>query len=505
MSKIVLLFFAPDTYVEPCYYSQLAEEFKKFNHNILAVNTFKNKNDTISSPICPKIEDRIINFKPNLIISFNNVSSEKIYQDTNCPIFILESDFYDYFPNKELIKKYQDKIYIGIFSKYRFKLWYKTLSFLPREKFVYFKNSTSLTTSSGQVQNINISIIATVLGLNPKNAVVQSLVRNYGNFEATAKTAHIIKKAYRDLNLVDTQDYAFLNSSAIDLFHYISYLKRPYLLNNLADLGLTVSGKFYDLKHIFSGLPDFALCLNPEEVITKQANEDFYNRSKISINAHFAHNIDNEEVSGYSWRVCDIMATNACLVSTNCRAIKEDFGKWVDIPMFSDRHSVYELCKKLLEDDQWRSDISLRSQAAIIEGKYRFSDRIEEMEEIFNLKQKISSDKSGYCEFLLPTKFISESKAIINHKTTADPKPIELTKNNDDDISSASSIKNSIITLLFSKIFESSEEAKIFKDWSAINQHHFLSPPIKQGSKLKTWYRKRRREKKILKRWRKSR
>jgi hypothetical protein len=94
------------------------------------------------------------------------------------------------------------------------------------------------------------------------------------------------------------------------------------------------------------------------------------------------------------------MRTNACLVSVNCNAIKEDFGKWVNIPMFSNRHEAYDICKKLLNDEPWRKSIVTGSQLAIKEGGFTFFDRIKEMEEIFNLKS--TKNRKGNCDFLLP-------------------------------------------------------------------------------------------------------
>jgi hypothetical protein len=405
MSKVVLLFFAPDIYTISCYYSQLSTELTNAGHDVLVTNTAYKKdhvnniwsgNDEFSE----EIEERIIGFKPDLIMSFNNVSTRKVYSAVNCPILILEGDAYEAFPNKHLMKEFADQIYIGIFTKYRFKIWHEIIPFLPKDRFIYFKNSSSLQPDLRQEQDVNISIIATILGIPPHHSIVQSFVKNYGNPEATKRLHQIIKKAHYNITSITPHEYELLNATYVDLFHYISYLKRAYVLNNLADLGLEVRGKFYGLEYIYAALPDLAACLNPKEIVSRDDNESFYNRSKISINVHFAHNIDNPEVSGYSWRVCDIMRTNACLVSVNCNAIKEDFGKWVNIPMFSNRHEAYDICKKLLNDEPWRKSIVTGSQLAIKEGGFTFFDRIKEMEEIFNLKS--TKNRKGNCDFLLP-------------------------------------------------------------------------------------------------------
>ena len=92
------------------------------------------------------------------------------------------------------------------------------------------------------------------------------------------------------------------------------------------------------------------------------------------------------------------MATNSCLVSTFCPALDQDFGKWVKIPQFSNRHEAYDICKKLLAEENLRKDIVEASQLAIKEGKFTFEERAKEIVEIFNLKPV---QKEPHFDFLI--------------------------------------------------------------------------------------------------------
>jgi hypothetical protein len=384
MSNIAFIFYSRGVDLDlTYYYGQIAEAFHS-RHNVLAVNTWVEgcKNSFISQIA----EDKIINFKPNLIISFNNVISERIYKNTNCPVLIIEADTYDVFANKTLITKYIERNYIGIARKNRFKLFSNIFpDFAKQNRFIHFKNSTILKLKQIN-QDINISIIGTIMGLSPKNAVVRFIQENIGNNEAFAKLNEIINKARFNIHNLTQEDYDLLKSNHIDFFYFLSYLNRVKTLDAVSDLGLKTFGQFIGIDKIISGLPLFITTLQKDKIITKEENSLIYNRSKISLNIHFGHNTLDESASAYSWRVCDVMATNACLVSTYCPAIKEDFEKWVKIPMFESRNEAYNLCKKLLEEENLRKDIVLGSQLAIKEGNFSFYDRLKEVEELFSLK-----------------------------------------------------------------------------------------------------------------------
>ena len=60
------------------------------------------------------------------------------------------------------------------------------------------------------------------------------------------------------------------------------------------------------------------------------------------------------------------------------------------------------LCKKLLADKRWREEIVDGCNIAVREGRFLFSDRVKEIEEVFNLQN--SKNKSGQIEEFIPVK-----------------------------------------------------------------------------------------------------
>ncbi len=385
MSNIVIISFAFNQNRLSGYYNSLTQELQK-NNNILYINTYfqnTNKQDVFFEVT----EEQIKNFKPDLIITFNNVISENIYKNTNCPVFILEADNYGYWSNKNIPVGYLDRIYFGASQKGRLKKYMEIFPLLKKDRFIEFKNATDVDIVKGEKveQDIDISIIATVVGLNSNN-ITKFLELNVGNKDKMEKFKQILQKAKFNIDFVSEEEYKFLNNTNYnELFSLISYLNRVRTLDSLSDLDLKVFGDFHYINLLSQSLPLLIPCLQAQKVATSEENATIYNRSKVSLNLHFAHNT-LDETSGYSWRVCDVLATNSALLSTYCPAIENDFGKWVKIPMFHNNYEAYHLAKKLLEEENYREDIALSSQNAIREGRFSFEDRVKDIEKIFSLK-----------------------------------------------------------------------------------------------------------------------
>jgi len=75
-------------------------------------------------------------------------------------------------------------------------------------------------------------------------------------------------------------------------------------------------------------------------VTSIKLTEKLLNSSKIGINLYHA-----QAVTGFSWRVADIMASNSCLISPN----KQDLQKlnpYMKIPTFETPEEAREICKK---------------------------------------------------------------------------------------------------------------------------------------------------------------
>jgi len=405
MSKICLIFHLPYSSSKlASYYDQFTKSLNKY-HDLLVVNlTNASKNNEFCNN---KIEE----FKPDLIITYNNVINEYIIQNTDCFILVVESDLYpNGFHNIHLMSKYRDRIFIALANnnlKNRIKA---LINFIKDERFVVLKNSTSFLDFEEKNlvdQDIEISFIGTIIGIKTNN-VVDFLAKNLNNKANLNYAKSIINKAIFNIHCITDIELEFLGASFHDLFHYISYLNRVKHLELISDLGLKIFGKSTSLNNI-ALLGNLIFSIEEiEGILSASENKDIYDRSKLSINLHFAHNSIDPNLSSYSWRVPDIMASNSCLVSTYCPAIDQDFGKWVKIPQFSNKYEAYEICKKLLSDEPWRIDIVENSKIAIREGGFTFEERVEELERIFNLKR----NEEGILkyEFILSKKTNEESQ-----------------------------------------------------------------------------------------------
>ena len=96
---------------------------------------------------------------------------------------------------------------------------------------------------------------------------------------------------------------------------------------------------------------------------------------------------------GYSWRCYDIMASNACLVSSFSSELKAKTKGFVDLPMFNTPQEAREICKELLKDKSKREYLVAASQD-FIEKNGRWIDRIREMEQILEITL-ITNAKKG--------------------------------------------------------------------------------------------------------------
>ena len=425
MSRICIIFYAcVPTLMPVCHYEQIGFAFKNAGHEVLMVNSRHSiPNKRISEAIC--------NFKPDLILTYNHVIDELIYKITDCPIVVLEADTFSDFSNKELIKKYVYKVFIAIFHKNVVNLIERQIPFIGKDKIIIFMNSTSLKPEVIPM-DINISFIGTLYQV-PKNGLILNIVDNFNKTPYLHTAKNIFEKALYNFEAIEEADLAFLSCGRPELLNYLSTYTRQGILDAIAPLGLHCYGHFPNLEKL-AQFYDLFFCLKNTPVYTMAENQQIYNRSKISINCHFAHNIRQAEYSSYSWRVPDIMATNSCLVSTECHALDQDFGKWVKIPQFSNKVEAYEICEKLLKDDSWRNEIVRNSQIAIEEGGFTFDERVKEFEQLFNLKKQ----ENVNFKYLIDLEIIGDTNIeIVNN--------ISLLKSNVDDIKVIHTVKEDLI------------------------------------------------------------
>ena len=160
MSKICLIFHLPYASTKlASYYDQFTKALNKY-HNLLVINfTNTSKYDELCN-------NKIKEFEPDLIITYNNVINDFIIENTNCFILIVESDLYpNGFHNIDLMPKYRDRIYIALANNNLRNRIKKLINFIKDDRFIVVKNSTSFLDFEEEnlIQDINISFIGTVI------------------------------------------------------------------------------------------------------------------------------------------------------------------------------------------------------------------------------------------------------------------------------------------------------------------------------------------------------
>jgi spore maturation protein CgeB len=165
------------------------------------------------------------------------------------------------------------------------------------------------------------------------------------------------------------------------LLMMLSGEKRLRALSTVADLGLELYGTenwqdtyYYDSKINMSHIR--------KRVYSIEHNQDIYNRSKIGINVPHL-----QATSGFPWRVMDIMASNVCLVTDYHTDFDRLFGN-IPIPTYNSSGEAYEVCRKLLNDENRRKDIVMQCQQ-VVDSRYRFKHLLVKLEEYSGVRMHI--------------------------------------------------------------------------------------------------------------------
>lgn len=166
----------------------------------------------------------------------------------------------------------------------------------------------------------------------------------------------------------------------------ISGIRRLRYFTCVADLDFEIRGAYWTIN-CMNYFPEVAMCYNPQLTVSLKENEEFYNSARISLNTKHI-----QAQNGFSFRVCDIMASNACLVTEYCEDLKTLFPK-VPLPMFTSEAELREQCLRLLKNENLRREIVLASQEAIENG-HRFRHVLKSIEEFTGLNLHEGSDGS---------------------------------------------------------------------------------------------------------------
>lgn len=393
MSRILMCFYQPimENGVKNlfCFYDSLSREFLKAGNEVLILNLAFFKPDYFSSKVINKkyLINQIKQFEPDLVIAFNNQIFDGLLENVDCPIAVWDADSIDLFSCKQLLKDNIDRFTMITSCKF----WVDTYIDLgfKKDEIHYIPVATSVS-KEDMVQNKNISFIGTSFGHSFK------IYDNYLKYNN--------KRAFYDLykKFLDSKCYDYkalaqelqidgIEELTQEDFHLICDI-RPITLTNLLDLDLHLYGLRW---HTYKGvIPQLHLAYDPTPVYSLDHNQNIYNSSKIGLSINHPQNQGN----AFPWRIFDVMASNACLVSSYSQQLVDETKGVVEIPMFHNQHDARDICKKILAEDNYREDLVLASQQ-YVEKNARWKYRFETLEDIFNLK--INNDlRIGQAAFL---------------------------------------------------------------------------------------------------------
>ena len=325
------------------------------------------------------IKNEICGFEPDICIIFNN-SFFDLAEVVDCPIIIYEVDSPLYFSNKDDIRKKPDRYLYFIFQEESRKVLKEDYG--VNEKQIYFVPFfTEVYADETVQQTTNVSFIGSLFSLGSIN-VFESFIQKRPSLKEKQMMESCLRELQKNSQVtVSNLIYKYNITSELVVRHLdlqqllmmLSREKRLKVLSGVADLGLELYGtENWDSTYYNDSKLNMAYIR--KKVYSVEDNQDIYNRSKIGINVSHL-----QAASGFPWRVMDIMASNACLVTEYHAGLKRLFGD-IPIPVYESASEAYELCRQLVKDQSRRREIVLQCQETVA-NKYRFKHLLPKLEE----------------------------------------------------------------------------------------------------------------------------
>lgn len=405
MSKIVFLAHSNTFWVHPISPDGYVQGFC----NALSRMGNEVKSIILNELTEEEVGDEIVSFRPDFIFTINNGGIFKSVLDgTNCPIILVVSDSLPFLKNLNLVREYKERYYFLHTSKDSYDQIDAVFPDTPSDRNVILGHVTDLRKQDIE-QDISVSFIGS-LGNWDKSVPMywRSLFNIFGfSDEEAICQLNNRKKAFIDqLNEyaaapLDTSG-SVLNHPVLEKFSEMTggrnYAQaivmlrtcnlRYAVLSRMKDLGLKVFSYPYGMVDVVCYDIELFDCFDLTPSVTLQDSAYNFNRSKISLNLPHAH-----VVEGFSWRVPDILASNACLLSDYRPDLKRLMTGYIDMPMYHSPAEARDLAQKLLKDEVWRKEIVAASQQ-MIEDKCRFEHRLRKVVDKTGLKLEDSSGKS---------------------------------------------------------------------------------------------------------------
>ena len=364
------------------YYESVIEELKRQGNDVMVLNSAfmctYDSNDIENEALNALVLRKTKEFRPDLIITFNNRIPRVILDNTDVPVVMWDGDSPLYLCDTDYMKKNLDRYKIFSISEE----WYKDyleMGVRP-ENYVFMPNATAIVPKDVP-QTMNISYVGTRIWTD------LSVPRGMQKYYHLAASKNVILE---NLNSGNGDNNYYLNkyfAEQVKLYGwderkiYPLLEKRWLTLANVLDMGLTICGSYSRWEGVYETMPQILAMYNPRRVWTLQENIDFYNESKISLSPIHPQ----ADGKAFPWRAFDVMGSNACLVIEKSSDFASLVKGKVDIPMFDSPYEVRDICKKLLSDEPYRKEIVAQSQEWVNENA-RWTDRFRTAEQALGMK-----------------------------------------------------------------------------------------------------------------------
>lgn len=407
MAKVFLAFFngikgANEPNAMPIFYEAFIKGLQDSGNDVFAVMHSNWNADFLKNGIPETLLNDIKLFNPDIIFLFNN-NFYDLSEYFDCPIVVYEVDSPIYYRNKEALRKKPNRYKYFVASSSSIDIIHEEFG-TQKENIIQVPFFTEVYAQDVE-QKYNICFI----GSKFKNATKSSL-NNFLDTNPSDAERFEYRKLVRMLEenpfltkeelLRDVQSKKVINTfNPMDLISLLSDYNRIKVLSSIADFGLDIWGT-PNWATDFYNEPWLILNFHKEAVYTIKHNQDIYNSSKIGINIGHL-----QAKNGFPWRVFDIMASNACLVTE----YHGDFAKYIPnlkLPYFSNAWEAREICKKLIENENYRLDIVAQSQE-LINKNYRFKNILGIMENDLNIT--LRADKMGSLKLSVLEQYLKSS------------------------------------------------------------------------------------------------
>lgn len=388
MAKICIAFYnalydSENENKMPCWYEAFCDGLRKYGNDLLLFQISEFQKDY--GEIDAESKEKILKFDPDLCIAFNNVFYDLEF--VGCPVVVYEADGPLYWSNKDRLKEKGNCYLYALMGGERQIEYLEGQYGIKRDRMHLVIPFTSVQADKQVMQDISISFIGTRFGVNKKNEM--------GSLADAAEWER--KEYWKCLEYVEKHPYAtreevirenYVTSERIrkmldlsGMLMMMSAEKRVQVLSGVVDLGLRLYGtRTWMERYHFDTRLNAAYV--DKEVYSLKHNQDIYNRSIIGVNiSHFQAKED------FPWRVLDIMASNACLISDGWSGVSQYF-QGIDIPIYHDEHEARKLCKEMIANTRLREEIVSQCHE-VVEERFRFCNLLSQLEEITNVSLQV--------------------------------------------------------------------------------------------------------------------